>query len=68
MRLVKSTLSRIAVWLLTIWVGITVVFFIQRMMPSDPVQTMLSKMTSQVGIPSTHIANINRICKISLTI
>ena len=47
MRLVKSTLSRIAVWLLTIWVGITVVFFIQRMMPSDPVQTMLSKMTSQ---------------------
>lgn len=34
------------VWLLTILVGITVVFFLQRMMPSDPIETMISKMTS----------------------
>ena len=46
MRLIKFILSRIMVWLLTILVGITVVFFLQRMMPSDPIETMISKMTS----------------------
>lgn len=44
MRLTKFILSRILVWFLTILVGITVVFFLQRLMPSDPVNTMISKM------------------------
>ena len=46
MRLTKFLLTRILVWALTILIGFTVVFFIQRMMPSDPVETMISKMTS----------------------
>ncbi len=40
----KFILSRLLVWLLTIFVGITVVFFLQRMMPSDPINNMIGKM------------------------
>lgn len=46
MRLTKFILSRLLAWFLTILVGITVVFFLQRMMPADPVEGMISKMTS----------------------
>ena len=47
MRLTKFVLSRLLVWFLTILVGITVVFFLQRMMPSDPIETMISKMLAR---------------------
>lgn len=47
MRLSKFVLTRLMVWVLTILVGITVVFFIQRLMPSDPVETMITKMISK---------------------
>lgn len=47
MRLTKHILTRVLVWLLTILVGITVVFIIQRLMPSDPVSTMIGKMMSR---------------------
>ena len=46
MRLSKFLLTRIMVWILTIFVGITVVFFLQRMMPSDPINNMIGKITS----------------------
>jgi peptide/nickel transport system permease protein len=45
-RLAKFLLTRVLVWLLTIFVGITVVFFLQRAMPSDPIESMISKMLS----------------------
>lgn len=44
MRFAKYVAKRILVWLLTIWVGVTVVFIIQRMMPSDPVENMVQKL------------------------
>lgn len=47
MRLTKFILSRILVWILTIFVGITIVFFIQRAMPSDPIETMINKIMSR---------------------
>lgn len=46
MRLFKFVLTRVLIWVLTILVGVTVVFFLQRIMPSDPVETMISKMTT----------------------
>lgn len=46
MRLTKFVLSRLVVWFLTIFVGITVIFFLQRMMPSDPVEQMIGRMVS----------------------
>ncbi len=47
MKLTKFIFKRALIWLLTIWVGVTIVFFLQRAMPSDPIQTMLSSMTSK---------------------
>ena len=46
MKLVKFILTRVLIWALTIWVGVSVVFVIQRLMPSDPIEGMISKMTS----------------------
>ena len=42
MKFLKTVLTRILIWALTIWVGITIVFVLQRIMPSDPVETMIS--------------------------
>jgi peptide/nickel transport system permease protein len=36
-------------WALTIWIGVTIIFFIPRMFPSDPVETMLGQMQSRAG-------------------
>lgn len=47
MRIAKFMLSRIFVWFLTILVGITVVFAMQRAMPSDPIEGMISKFVSR---------------------
>lgn len=44
--LVKFFLTRILIWVLTIWVGVSIVFVIQRMMPSDPIESMIAKMTT----------------------
>lgn len=46
MRFLRLVLMRLLIWALTIWVGITIVFILQRIMPSDPVESMISKMTS----------------------
>ena len=46
MKLVKFFLTRILIWVLTIWVGVSIVFVIQRMMPSDPIESMIAKMTT----------------------
>ena len=46
MKLWKFLLSRIFLWLLTILVGITIVFFIQRMLPSDPIESMIGKIVT----------------------
>lgn len=46
MRFFKLVLTRLLIWALTIWVGVTIVFLLQRIMPSDPVETMIAKITS----------------------
>ncbi len=46
MKLWKFILTRVGLWLLTILVGITIVFFIQRMLPSDPIETMIGKIVT----------------------
>ena len=33
--------------MLVIWLGITVVFFIPRLLPADPVETMITTITAQ---------------------
>lgn len=47
MRFAKSVFSRILVWFLTIFVGITIIFFLQHLMPSDPIEQMINRMVSK---------------------
>ncbi|HZK34638.1 MAG TPA: ABC transporter permease [Bacillota bacterium] len=52
MRLTRFLISRIFVWIFTIFIGITVVFFVQRAMPSDPIENMINKLVSRgVSLP-----------------
>ncbi|MGJ4849170.1 ABC transporter permease [Bacillota bacterium Meth-B3] len=45
----KFLLLRILTWALTILIGVTFVFFIPRMFPSDPVENMIGQMQSRAG-------------------
>lgn len=47
MRLVGFLASRLLTYLLVIWIGVTIVFFVPRFAPSDPVEAMLGRITSQ---------------------
>lgn len=42
-------LRRIGMWLLTVWLGATIIFIVPRLAPGDPVSAMVSRLTSQVG-------------------
>lgn len=45
-------LQRILAWALTILIGVTFIFFIPRMFPSDPVENMIAQMQP---VPATWI-------------
>ena len=40
---------RLLTWALTILIGVTFIFFIPRMFPSDPVETMIGQIQSRSG-------------------
>ncbi len=42
-------LRRLGMWVLTVWLGATIIFFVPRLAPGDPVSAMVSRMTAQVG-------------------
>jgi peptide/nickel transport system permease protein len=42
-------LKRIGMWLLTIWLGTTIIFLIPRLAPGDPITAMVTRMTAQSG-------------------
>ena len=46
----KYVLIRILMWAVTIWIGVTVIFIIPRLMPSDPVANMITMMEHQAGV------------------
>lgn len=47
MEFLKFLLSRLFTYLLVIWTGITIVFFVPRFVPGNPVETMLARLMSQ---------------------
>lgn len=49
MKFKKFFLQRVLAWALTIWIGVTFIFFIPRMFPSDPVENMIAQMQSRSG-------------------
>lgn len=42
-------LKRIFTWAVTIWIGVTFIFFVPRMFPSDPVENMIGQIQSRSG-------------------
>ena len=49
MKFQKYFLMRLFTCLLTIWIGVTFIFFIPRMFPSDPVESMIGQMQARSG-------------------
>lgn len=49
MKFKKFFLQRVLVWALTILIGVTFIFFIPRMFPSDPVENMIAQIQSRSG-------------------
>lgn len=45
----KYVLRRLGMWVLTIWLGATIIFIIPRLAPGDPVSSMVSRMLNQAG-------------------
>ena len=46
MQFAKFVVTRVIAYILVIWIGISVVFFVPRFMPSDPVESMLGRIMS----------------------
>ncbi len=47
MQFAKFLASRLLTYVLVVWVGITIVFFVPRFIPGNPVEAMLGKLMSQ---------------------
>lgn len=47
MQFAKFAISRLVTYVLVVWVGITIVFFVPRFIPGNPVESMLGKLMSQ---------------------
>lgn len=42
-------IKRLAMFFLTVWLGLTLMFIIPRLAPGDPISAMVSRMTAQAG-------------------
>ena len=49
MKFTKYLGLRLLTWALTIWIGVTFIFFVPRMFPSDPVETMIGQIQARAG-------------------
>lgn len=49
MKFTKYFALRVVTWALTIWIGVTFIFFVPRMFPSDPVESMIGQIQSRSG-------------------
>jgi len=49
MQLFQYVASRLATYLVVVFIGITITFFLPRMMPSDPISGYISRLQSQAG-------------------
>lgn len=49
MKFRKYFLLRFLAYILTVWIGVTFIFFIPRMFPADPVENMIAQMQARSG-------------------
>ncbi len=47
MHFVKFLATRLITYVLVLWIGITAVFFVPRLVPSDPIESMVARMSAQ---------------------
>jgi peptide/nickel transport system permease protein len=47
MQFAKFLLSRLLTYVLVVWIGVTIVFFVPRFIPGNPVEAMLGRLMSQ---------------------
>jgi peptide/nickel transport system permease protein len=47
MHFARFLISRLIIYVLVIWIGITIVFFVPRFLPSNPVEAMLGRIMTQ---------------------
>src|SRR5436190_10588233 len=52
-------IRRLGMWLLTIWIGSTIIFIIPRLVPGDPVSAMIGRMTQSGAQVENSAAIIN---------
>ena len=45
----QYVITRMFMWILTIWIGATAIFFIPRLAPGDPVTAMVMRMAEREG-------------------
>jgi peptide/nickel transport system permease protein len=45
----KYVLQRLGMFVLTVWLGATIIFFVPRLAPGDPITATIGRMTSQGG-------------------
>ena len=45
----QYVITRMFMWILTIWIGATAIFFIPRLAPGDPVTAMVMRMAEVRG-------------------
>ena len=46
---IRYILQRVGMFLLTVWLGASIIFIIPRLAPGDPIAAMVTQMSSQAG-------------------
>jgi peptide/nickel transport system permease protein len=55
---IEYVLRRLGMFVLTIWLGATIIFFVPRLAPGDPISAMVSRLTAQAGFVENSAAII----------
>ncbi|MCL2060622.1 MAG: ABC transporter permease [Oscillospiraceae bacterium] len=64
MRFLKYLSGRLAAWFFVIFIGITFMFFIPRIMPTDPVESMISMMLTRTSLPAEQIDSMRQVLRV----
>ena len=60
MKFAKYLAGRLLAWFMVIFIGITLMFFIPRFFPSDPVETMIQQMLSKTSLQEEVVLSMRK--------
>ena len=64
MQFMKYLGGRLAAWFMVIYIGITLMFFIPRFFPSDPIEGMIQEMLSRVALRPEEVISIRQTLRV----